>query len=180
MTQKKSLSERYVHFLLRYRLAVLVLISVATAFFCYHIYSLKIATDFFSLYPPKHPYIQLYNQYRNMFGTANVLVCAVEVKEGDIFNLETVAKIDRITREITTVEGVNAQQISSITHPKLKNVQVTSWGIQITPVMYPQMSLVLRDLKNDWWPQSWKMINVLIVKPPLRMIRGMVSQKEIS
>ncbi len=148
MTNAISLPERYIHLVLRYRAVVLIAIAMITGFFCYHLYSLKIATDFFSLYPPKHPYIQLYNQYRNMFGTANVLVCAVEVKEGDIYNLDTIAKIDRITQEITTVEGVNAQQISSITHPKLKNVQVNSWGIQITPVMYPSLPQNETDLKQ--------------------------------
>ncbi|MBW1903130.1 MAG: MMPL family transporter, partial [Deltaproteobacteria bacterium] len=33
----------------------------------------------------------------------------------------------------------NAVQVVSITHPKLKNVQVTSWGIQIKPVMWPEL-----------------------------------------
>jgi uncharacterized protein len=148
MSSTKKFSERYIHFLLRYRIAILSFLVVVTGFFCYHLSSLKVATDFFSLYPPKHPYIQLYNQYRNMFGTANVLVIAIENQQGDIYNLETIAKIDRITRAIATIEGVNTQQISSITHPKLKNVQVTSWGIQITPVMYPQLPQNDTDLKR--------------------------------
>lgn len=146
MKEKKRLSERYIHFLLRHRAPVLIAIGLLTAFFCYHLYFLKVGTDFFALYPPKHPYIKLYNQYRNMFGTANVLVCAVEVKEGDIYNLDTINKIDRITREIVTIEGCNAVQVASITHPKLKNVQVTSWGIQITPVMWPQLPQNQTDL----------------------------------
>ena len=82
MKEKKRLSERYIHFLLRHRVPVLIAIGLLTAFFCYHLYFLKVGTDFFALYPPKHPYIKLYNEYRNMFGTANVLVCAVEVKRG--------------------------------------------------------------------------------------------------
>ncbi|MBW2367736.1 MAG: MMPL family transporter [Deltaproteobacteria bacterium] len=139
MPSKKRLAERYIKFLLRHRIAALAALALVTAFFFYHLTSLRVATDFFSLYPPRHPYIQLYNQYRNMFGTANVLVCGVEVKQGDIYNLDTIAKIDRITQEIMTIDGCNAVQVASITHPKLKNVQVTSWGIQITPVMFPSL-----------------------------------------
>ena len=95
MAEGRTTLEGYIRFLLRNRIAVLLLITLVTGVFAYGVSTLKIATDFFALYPPKHPYIQLYNQYRNMFGTANVLICAVEVKKGDIYNLDTIRKIDR-------------------------------------------------------------------------------------
>jgi predicted RND superfamily exporter protein len=139
MKTNAPFGERYVLFMLRYRFAILTIIGLSTIFFFYHLLSLKIATDFFSLYPPKHQYIKLYNQYREMFGTANVLVCGVEIKKGDIYNLKTMGKIDRITREIMTIGGCNATQVVSITHPRLKNVQVTSTGIQIQPLMGPRV-----------------------------------------
>ena len=46
----------------------------------------RVFTNFFDLYPPGHPYIQLYQQYRNMFGTANTVLVVVEVKNGTIFD----------------------------------------------------------------------------------------------
>ena len=148
MPEKRKLAERYIAFLLRRRgwsLAGIILVSL---FFGWHVLHLKIGTDFFSLYPPRHPYIQLYNQYRKMFGSANVLVCAVEVKKGDIYNLQTMAKIDRITTALLETEGCNATQVISITHPKLKNVEVTSWGIQIRPLMFPQFPQDQADLNR--------------------------------
>lgn len=137
MGKKDRIVERYVAFILRHRLGMLLAIGLVTAFFGYKAYHLRIATDFFTLYPPKHPYIQLYNEYRQMFGSANVLVAAVEVKEGDIYNLETIAKIDRITKYLMGTEGCDALQVVSITHPRLKNVQVKAWGITMEPVMFP-------------------------------------------
>jgi len=135
MEEKKSVVERYVGFLLRNRVWLLILLSLITGFFCYRIYHLKIATDFFSLYPPRHPYIKLYNEYRKMFGSANVLVCAVEVKEGDIYNWDTLDKILRITKGMPKIKGCNASQVVSLTHPRLKNVRVEAWGIKIEPVL---------------------------------------------
>jgi len=132
----KKITQRYIAFILRHRLLVLLAIGLVTTFFGYKVYHLRIATDFFSLYPPEHPYIQLYNEYRQMFGSANVLVCGVEVKEGDIYNVETIAKIDRITQELMVMDGCNSLQVISITHPKLKNVQVQAWGIVMEPVMF--------------------------------------------
>lgn len=140
MDQKKSVVERYVAFMLRYRFPVLLLIAAVTCFFGYHAYKIRIATDFISFYPPKHPYIQLYNEYRDMLGSANVLVIAVEVEEGDIYNWDTINKIDRITQEMLTIKGCNPTQLSSITHPKLKDVKVTSWGIAINPLLGPSIS----------------------------------------
>jgi len=144
----RPLSERYVAFLLRHRAAVLGGILLVTAVFAAGLLRLRIGTDFFSLYPPNHPYIQLYKQYRQMFGSANVLVCAVEVSEGDIFNLETLGKIDRITQALLSTPGCNALQVISLTHPRLKCVNVTTWGIQIRPVMWPQFPQDQADLER--------------------------------
>ena len=54
-----------------------------------------------------------------MFGSANVLVIAVEVKDGDIYNLDTLHKIDRLTIAIMETPGVNPWQVRSISpkHP---------------------------------------------------------------
>ena len=41
-----------------------------------------------------------------MFGSANVMVLAVEVKNGDIYNWKTIDKIDRITQAMLTSGGV--------------------------------------------------------------------------
>ncbi len=136
MERRERVVERYVAFILKHRVPVLSLIVGVTLFFGFHAARLKIATDFISFYPPKHPYIELYNEYRHMFGSANVLVCAVEVKEGDIYNWDTIDKIGRITEAMLKIKGCNAMQLISLTHPRLKNVQVSAWGITMQPLMH--------------------------------------------
>lgn len=83
-----------------------------------------------------------------MFGSANVLVCAVEVKEGDIYNWETIDKIDRITRRLLVLSGSNPTQLVSLTHPRLKDVKVTGWGIKIQPLINDSISRNELGLKN--------------------------------
>ncbi|MGB9499200.1 MAG: efflux RND transporter permease subunit [Dissulfuribacterales bacterium] len=135
--RRESITERYIAFILRNRIAVLLAIVMVTAFFGYKAFNIEIKTDFYSLYPPKHPYIQLYKEYQDMFGSANVLLCAVEVKKGDIYDCKTIAKIDRITKAILETKGCDALQVASITHPKVKNIMVTNWGVVMRPLMYP-------------------------------------------
>jgi predicted RND superfamily exporter protein len=138
MAKRRTTLEGYIRFLLRHRVAVALLVTLITGVFFYGVVNrLRIYTDFIALMPPNHPYIKLYQEFRHMFGTANVLVCAVEVKEGDIYNLETIAKIDRITDALLATPGCNPAQVISLTHPKLKNIEVTSLSIEMRPVIWP-------------------------------------------
>lgn len=141
--------EKYLFFLLRNRWAVLSVVAAATAYFIYFMmYHMAIFTNFFDLYPPGHPYIQLYTKYRDMFGTANVVLVTVEVKEGDIFTTpETIQKVDRITLDLLHhLPGVNGEQVISITHPKLKTALTAGSGIKVVPLTYPRLPQDKEDL----------------------------------
>jgi len=127
---------------------MLTLIVLGTIFFVYQIFSLKIHTDFFDLYPPRHPYIQLYKQYRNMFGTANVMTLVLEVKKGNIYNAETIKKLERLTKDVLEIKGVNPIQVISLTHPKLKNINVGTWGIEISPLIHPKLPETDEELRR--------------------------------
>jgi predicted RND superfamily exporter protein len=141
--------ERYLLFVLRHRWPVIALIALATVgFLSSTLFRLTVFTNFFDLYPPNHPYIRLYTKYREMFGTANVVLITLEVKGGDIFSTpETIHKVDRITLDLLhNVPGVNGEQVMSITHPKLKTVLTASSGIQVVPLTYPRLPRDQQDL----------------------------------
>jgi predicted RND superfamily exporter protein len=137
----------YLRLLLRYRFLVAMLLLGATAYFALH--PPKIFTNFFDLYPPRHSYIRLYNQYRSMFGTANTLLMVLEVKDGTIFDdPETIRKIDRITVALLhEIPGVNGEQVLSITHPKLKTTLTAGSGIKTVPLTYPRLPENTKDLE---------------------------------
>ena len=135
MTTKQPFTIRCIEHLVNFKWIYLVATTLVTLFFAYQLTHLRIATDFFSLYPPKHEHIKLYNKYRHMFGTANVLCGAVEVKKGDIFSVKTIEKIDGLTRDIMATPGVNTQQVISITHPKVKRLSINYSGIEILPLI---------------------------------------------
>src|SRR5262249_16384128 len=133
----RSWMEAYVRFLLRYRWPVIALSVVVTLFLGYHLSHTKIQMNFLDFYPPGHPYTQLAKKHERMFGSANVLVVAVEVKDGDIFTIETLNKIDRITHDLLETPGVNPWQILSIAHPKVRNIQISGAGIRALPLYFP-------------------------------------------
>jgi len=143
---RRSLAVRYLDWLLAHRAKVALAIAVGTVVLGCFVTRVRVYMDFFDLYPPRHPYIQLYKEYRKMFGGANVLAVIVEHPGGTIFNLETMGKIDRITRFLMESPGVDPTQVISLTHPKLKTVEVASIGILVRPVMSPSFPRDQADL----------------------------------
>ena len=124
----------YLRFLLRRRGAVTILIALMTAFFAYSLRDLRLHTDFFDFYPRHHQYIKFYNEFRRMFGTANVMNVILEVKKGDIYNPTTLQKLDRITKFMINTKGVVPYQILSIAHPAVNSATVMQGAVQVRPV----------------------------------------------
>src|SRR5215510_8088296 len=145
----RSWMEAYINFLLRFRWPVMILVTAVTLFLGYNLKNMRVYTNFFDLYPPGHPYIQLYQQYRSMFGTANTVLVVVEVKHGTIFDdPKTVQKVERITLDMLhDVPGVNGEQVLSITHPKVKTTLTAGSGIKVVPLMYPRVPETKDDLR---------------------------------
>src|SRR6266568_3238887 len=121
----RSWMEAYINFLLKFRLPIVIVLALMTLFLSYNALHMRVYTNFFDLYPPGHPYIQLYQQYRRMFGTANVLMMAIETKEGDIFNVDTINKINYATLQTLETAGVNPYQLLSLTSAKMRNIRIT-------------------------------------------------------
>jgi predicted RND superfamily exporter protein len=125
--------------LIEHRIAVMAVVFIVTAFFGYHTYKLYesgFVTSFGDLLPQTHPFMKVHNEYAPTFGGANNVVVMLEVKEGNIFNPETLKKIYEMTQEIDKIYGVNHNQIESIGHRTTRYLQVAAGGLMNSqPVM---------------------------------------------
>src|SRR5262249_45049372 len=95
---------------------VMLLVLIITGLFAYWTFQLRLETSFGDLLPQSHPFVQIHNKYAGTFGGANNIQLMVEVRDGDIFTVPTLARIYRITEEMDRVYGVNHNQIDSIGH----------------------------------------------------------------
>lgn len=152
---------KLVEFQLKFRAAIAVVLLLGTLFFSLAIITkLDIATDFFELYPPEHPYIKLYQEYRKMFGSANELAVILERTDGkDIYNPETLEKLDALTRGVLAIKGANPLQVASATHPKVKKIINSTNGITLVPltspaVGYPKNEAETRVFKESVYTQE--------------------------
>ena len=167
--------EGYLKFLLKYRGTVTVVVTLLTLFFAFFLAKMRLNTDFFDFYPKfqtfstsfascretgggfpgcavkavlkpgPDPYIQIYKDFRRMFGSANIMSVILEVKHGDIYNPETLQKLDRITKHVVNAKGVVPYQILSIAHPKLKSITTRAGALQIREIYYPQVPKTQED-----------------------------------
>lgn len=144
--------EGYLRFLLRYRTSVTIAIALMTVFFAYQCTRINLQANFLDFYPSTskisvfgkevtwrrgHPYIEIYNEFRRMFGSANIFTAILEVKQGDIYNPKTLQKLDQMTKWIVESKGVVPYQITSIAHPRMKSITTVDGAIQIREVFYP-------------------------------------------
>jgi predicted RND superfamily exporter protein len=121
------------------RAAILGLIIAATLCFAYLSIKIEMYTAFLDLLPTDHPYIRVHNRFWKTFGGANVVLLSVEVTQGDIFNVAVLEKVKKLTEMIEQTPGANNYQIFSIARQKVKDVRATAWGIEVEPVMWPNV-----------------------------------------
>lgn len=125
--------------ILKLRVPFLILVSVLTVFFGWRATHLKLSYDFEKLLPRNHPYVKTYQEFQETFGGANLITIEVAATRGDIFNFETLAKIRKITDDIQFVPGVDRYKVISIGAKKIKETKATSWGMEKTPFLWPEV-----------------------------------------
>ena len=121
------------------RAAIFSIIILLTLFFSYYASKIEIYTAFSDLLPRDHPYIRVHNEFWKTFGGANVVLISVEAVDGDIFNPAFLKKVKKLTEVIERTPGANNYQIFSIARQKVKDVRATTWGIEVQPVMWPDV-----------------------------------------
>jgi predicted RND superfamily exporter protein len=122
--------------LIDYRHPIMIVVLAVTGLFAYWSFQLRLETSFGDLLPQSHPFVQIHNKYAGTFGGANNVQLMVEVKEGHIFTVPTLARIYKITEAVDQVYGVNHNQIDSIGHRTTRYLRAQSGGfLRAEPVM---------------------------------------------
>jgi predicted RND superfamily exporter protein len=155
--QQKGLTDRiveaYVNFIWRHRPITLVILLTVTAFWLLQARKVEMYSQFADLLPQGHPYIQAYNQHRDTFGGANIVTLVLQVEQGDIFTPETLKKIRYVTDQVDQINGVDHNQVASLSHVKIRNIKTLPGGMvrsyPVLPVDVPTDPKELEGLKFE-------------------------------
>ena len=147
-----SLIEKSGHFVLKHRMIFLTVILLLTLFFAVQILKVQMLTPTIDLYPKDHPYVETYVAYEKIFGGANLCLLALEVKNGDVFQTETLTKIKEITKGLQLLPSVNNYQVLSLAQRKIKHTYVDEVEgrkhFKSDPVMWPDIPQSQEELDN--------------------------------
>jgi predicted RND superfamily exporter protein len=106
------------------------IILLISGLFSFEIRKMYIRTDITDLYPPDHPFIKIHNQYKDTLGSPFKVLMMLKVKEGDIYNKDTLAKVIRINDALDAIPGVNHNYIYSLASRKMKKIKHTESGVE--------------------------------------------------
>jgi uncharacterized protein len=150
--------EKIVDFLIKFRIAVLVIMALVTAFFMAQITRMEMFTQFLDLFPANHPYVLVHKQYATGFGTAYQATLMLEVKNGGVFNRETLEKIQRIHYDVDVIPGVNHYSVIDVASPKANYTVETPFGFQVRQLMkeVPKDDAELAELKRKIFTSQFR------------------------
>ncbi len=148
--QEKAALYRLGQWLIDHRKMVAVITYGFTAVMMFFAFKMEMFTEFGDLLPYRHPFVLVHTKFANQFGGANNITIMVEVKDGTIFNKDTLTKIFEMTKIIDVLPGINHDQIDSIGHRSTRYMKFEGASIATPPVMRraPKTDRDVDDVRN--------------------------------
>ena len=134
--------------LIQWRIPILIITGIFTAFMAYKMLGMEMSTAFNDLLPYRHPFVQVHFKFADQFGGANNVNVMLKVDKGDVFTKEMLKKIYDMTQAMDRVAGVNHDQIASIGHRTTRYLTVLGGTIATPPVMRRPPKLMKKSKKS--------------------------------
>jgi predicted RND superfamily exporter protein len=137
---------KFSELVIKYRKIVIFISLLITLILGYSLKGLKINPDIISYLPKNDPTVKLFDYIGEEYGGNFLVMIALETD--DIFNKETIERIDYLTSQFKVVEGVN--YVTSLT--SVLDIKQTEDGIEIGRLIdeydLPKTSEELQQLKT--------------------------------
>ena len=123
-----------------------------TAWLFVHALHLKPDAGFEKQIPLDHPYMQVFKQYEQSFGGANLISLALISRDGtDIYNERFLDRLKKVTDEVFFLPGVDRSRVQSLFTPGVRYVEIVEGGFEggdVVPRNYapsPEMFAQIRS-----------------------------------
>ncbi len=139
MSTVQGKMDNFCRFIVRHRLAALLVVLVSALLFSSGVPRIKSDVVLWELFPYDHPYLKLHAKFAQVFGTgATSVVIAVKVKKGDIFNSKTLNKIKDMTNEVEMWDETYRILTASMASKTIKVTKSKARGeITFEALMFP-------------------------------------------
>lgn len=129
MENKTTLAERYADFVIKLRWPIILLLVIGTVIGALQIPNLDIRNDPDTLLPPTNRYVATNLYAEHNFGMGNLMVFALKVKEGDIWQPWFVNKVQDLHRELENLPSSRKENFINIASQKIKYMGTDENGL---------------------------------------------------
>jgi predicted RND superfamily exporter protein len=130
-----TLFEKYTSFIVKRRRWVILAILLITGFLGSRLMNLQVDMDQDTWVPQSHPFVKTTKELQKMFGGREIVMIGIAPKNGDIFQPEVLARVDRIQREIENMPEAIRHNVISLAANKVKDIKGTTDGLEVQPMM---------------------------------------------
>ena len=144
--------ERFADFVIRLRWPIFIFIILATVFFGWQATKVQFHITISDFWPSGHSFINVHRAYEESYGSPLSVYIMVRVRDGTIYNPNTLEKIARITDAIDRIRGVNHDQVVSIASRKVKTITLRGSEVYVKnlfPRDVPRTTEALEKFRND-------------------------------
>ena len=103
--------------------------------------------------PLEHPHMQVFRQYQEAFGGANLLLVALQQKDGaEIYNAPFLAALKTATDEVNFTPGIDRARLSSLFTRNVRYVEVVDGGFaagDVIPASYAPSPEIFASIKSS-------------------------------
>ncbi|MGB0220141.1 MAG: efflux RND transporter permease subunit [Sinimarinibacterium flocculans] len=136
------------------RWLTLTVMAVMTAFLGWHATQLRLDAGFEKQIPLEHEYIQIYKQYEQEFGGANVTLIALrQTSSGaDIYTEEFMATLQELSNAVYYTPGMDRSRVSSLFTPNVRYLEVVEGGFQggnVVPADFRPTPAMLERVRSN-------------------------------
>jgi predicted RND superfamily exporter protein len=125
----------WTRWVIRHRLAVIVVASAVTVVMALGALNLRVEVDADRQLPQDHPYIVALNRIYQVFGDKNLVVVGLFPHDGNVFTPAFLGTLARVTKALERVPGANPSLVQSLASPSVKVIRGTADGLEVERVL---------------------------------------------
>jgi predicted RND superfamily exporter protein len=133
--QENRLAEKYADFVLRFRWPIIIVLLVGTVLAALQIPNLDIRNDPDTLLPPSNRYVATNLYAEKHFGMGNLMVFALKVKEGDIYQPWFINTVQEIHQKLEALPDSRPENFIDIAAQKIKFMGTDEYGLVFKRLM---------------------------------------------
>ena len=96
---------------------------------------LRMSAGFDKQLPQQHEYIKTFYQYRDQVFGANRIMVVVHPRRGDMWNAESLKKLNDVTQSVMFLPGIDRRTVSSLWTPTTRVLEITEEGFHAEDVI---------------------------------------------